>query len=150
MNSNCLKFDCCKSRVWRNKFLNSKETVVQRRWESETWKFGFIKRVDKGRITTVKDLESWRFERLPFVRANRGIVGCCWFYEDMEELCYRWKIWWHEFVNKLMEWEAFIDSVWIKCTDLVEKRIFVQDFCGFLCFRGVRIGRKLLFCCGSD
>ena len=24
----------------------------------------FIKRVDKGRITTVKDLESWRFERL--------------------------------------------------------------------------------------
>ena len=26
-------------------------------------KFGFIKRVDKGRITTVKDLESWRFER---------------------------------------------------------------------------------------
>ena len=28
-------------------FLVSKETVVQRRWESET-KFGFIKRVDKG------------------------------------------------------------------------------------------------------
>ena len=29
------------------------------------WKqnFGFIKRVDKGWITTVKDLESWRFER---------------------------------------------------------------------------------------
>ena len=26
-------------------------------------KFGFIKRVDKGWITTVKDLESWRFER---------------------------------------------------------------------------------------
>ena len=25
-------------------------------------KFGFIKRVDKGCITTVKDLESWRFE----------------------------------------------------------------------------------------
>ena len=25
--------------------------------------FGFIKRVDKGWITTVKDLESWRFER---------------------------------------------------------------------------------------
>ena len=24
--------------------------------------FGFIKRVDKGWITTVKDLESWRFE----------------------------------------------------------------------------------------
>mgnify|MGYP006964558251 CR=1 FL=1 len=27
------------------------------------YKFGFIKRVDKCRITTVKDLESWRFER---------------------------------------------------------------------------------------
>ena len=26
-------------------------------------KFGFIKRVDKGGITIVKDLESWRFER---------------------------------------------------------------------------------------
>ena len=27
-----------------------------------TLKFGLIKRVDKGRITTVKYLESWRFE----------------------------------------------------------------------------------------
>ena len=27
------------------------------------WKFSFIKRVDEGCITTVKDLESWRFER---------------------------------------------------------------------------------------
>ena len=26
-------------------------------------KFGFIKRVNEGWITTVKDLESWRFER---------------------------------------------------------------------------------------
>jgi len=42
---------------------DDKETVVLRCWESETWKLGFIKRVDKGRITTVKDLESWRFER---------------------------------------------------------------------------------------
>ena len=33
-------------------------------------KFGFIKRVDKGWITTVKDLESWRFECYAFVRAN--------------------------------------------------------------------------------
>ena len=30
---------------------------------SNNLKFGFIKRVDKGEITTVKDLESWRFER---------------------------------------------------------------------------------------
>ena len=37
--------------------LVSKETVVLRRWEIET-KIYFIKRVDKGRITTVKDVES--------------------------------------------------------------------------------------------
>ena len=36
-------------------------------------KFGSIKRVDKCWIITVKGLESWRFERQPFVRANRGI-----------------------------------------------------------------------------
>ena len=44
-------------------FLVSKETVVLRRWERSQQKFGFIKRVVKGWITTVKDLESWRFER---------------------------------------------------------------------------------------
>lgn len=38
-------------------FLFSKETVVLRRRESET-KIGFNKRVDKGRITTVKGLKS--------------------------------------------------------------------------------------------
>ena len=50
---------------WRtvNELLVSKETVVLRRWERWIQKFGFIKRVDKGWITTVKDLESWRFER---------------------------------------------------------------------------------------
>ena len=31
--------------------------------EFSTLKFGFIKQVCKGRITTVKVLESWRFER---------------------------------------------------------------------------------------
>ena len=45
--------------IWKsNKFLVSKETVVLRRWERSKQKFGFIKRVDKGEITTVKDLES--------------------------------------------------------------------------------------------
>ena len=39
------------------KQLKMKETV------SLLQKCGFIKRVDKGWITTVKDLESWRFER---------------------------------------------------------------------------------------
>ena len=32
--------------------------------------FGFIKRVDNGRITIVKDLECSRFQRYSFVRAN--------------------------------------------------------------------------------
>ena len=40
------------------KFLVSKETVVLRRWERSKQKFGFIKRVDNGEITTVKDLKS--------------------------------------------------------------------------------------------
>ena len=44
--------------------------MVLRRWESE---FSFIKRVDKGRITSAKDLESGRFERWPFVIASRGV-----------------------------------------------------------------------------
>ena len=38
--------------------LVTKETVVLRRWERSKQKFGFIKGVDKGEITTVKDLES--------------------------------------------------------------------------------------------
>ena len=46
-----------------HEFLVSKETVVLRRWERTQQKFGFIKPVDKGWIATVKDLESWRFER---------------------------------------------------------------------------------------
>ena len=33
-----------------HEFLLSKETVVLHQWESETGKFGFIKRVDKGRM----------------------------------------------------------------------------------------------------
>jgi len=46
-----------------HEFLVSKETVVLSRWERWKQKFGFIKRVDKGWNTTVKDVESWRFER---------------------------------------------------------------------------------------
>ena len=42
-----------------HRFLVSKESVVLCWWESETWKFCFIKQVDKGRISTLKDLESW-------------------------------------------------------------------------------------------
>ena len=39
-------------------FLVSKETAVLHRWERSKQKFGFVKRVDKGLITTIKDLES--------------------------------------------------------------------------------------------
>ena len=49
---------CRLSTLFLNKFLVSKETVVLRRWEISKQKFGYIKRVDKGEITTVKDLES--------------------------------------------------------------------------------------------
>ena len=52
--------------ILMNGILVSKETVVLHRWERWKQKFGFIKRVDKGWITIVKDLESWRFERQPF------------------------------------------------------------------------------------
>ena len=99
-----------------NKFHVSKETVMLPRREIEEGKFDFIKRVDDGRITTVKYLESWRFERSYFVRANRGIIGCCGFLCGCGGALPLVEIWWDEFVNKLMEWEAFIDSVWIECT----------------------------------
>ena len=75
-------------------------------------KFGFIKRVDKDQITAAKDLESWRFECQPFVRRNRGIVGCGWLLRGWGGALPLVQIWSHEFVKKLMTWEAFIDSVW--------------------------------------
>jgi len=31
-------------------------------WKSETWKYAFIKQVDKGWIVSVKDFEGWRFK----------------------------------------------------------------------------------------
>ena len=40
------------------KFLVSKQTAVLRRCDSKICKFAFIKRVDKVRITAVKDAES--------------------------------------------------------------------------------------------
>ena len=43
-------------------------------------KLSFIKRVDKGWIATVKDLESWRFERQPFeghIFALKSVVLFC-------------------------------------------------------------------------
>ena len=67
VNTNCRLnwyWDMVKNTSIITEFLVSKETVVLRRWERSKQKFGFIKRVDKGWITTVKDLESWCFERL--------------------------------------------------------------------------------------
>ena len=54
----------------------SKETVVLPRWGSSTQKFGFISGVDNVNWPPYRDSKSRRFERLPFVRANRGIMGC--------------------------------------------------------------------------
>ena len=46
-----------------------------------------------------------------------GAVGL---YESVEELFH----WWHEIVIKLMEQEAFIDPMWIECTQLKDKFLF--------------------------
>ena len=62
------------------KFLVSKETVVLRRWESETGKFGFITRVDKDRESAVSSVSpsSERIEELwvllVFVRVWRSFA----------------------------------------------------------------------------
>ena len=57
---------------WRraNANFSFKETVVQRRWQSETWKFGFTKRVDEGRITTVKARRFNSFDKTNFFFRN--------------------------------------------------------------------------------
>ena len=49
-----------------NGFPVSKETLVLRRWERSKQKFGFIQRVDKGLITTVKGLEIFLNVSKPF------------------------------------------------------------------------------------
>ena len=145
-------------------------------------KFGSIKRVDKCWIITVKGLESWRFERQPFVRANRGIgqfgkyhntfclspqilqkhcfqfllgitmarrenknnayarfggtnkeyygifrtglLGVFWFIWECRAPLPLVEIWSHVFVNKLEEWEAFINSLWRECTQLKDQFLF--------------------------
>ena len=59
---------------------------------SETKKFGFVNRVDKGLITTVKDSESRRFEpasrSLERIEELWGAVGL---YESVEEISHWWK-----------------------------------------------------------
>ena len=53
-----------------NKIIVSEETVVLRKWESETWEFSFINRGDKGRITAEKDFEKLTFQALAFRHSN--------------------------------------------------------------------------------
>ena len=56
-----------------DKFLVSWENVVLCLWESETWKFSFIKQVDKSQITNMKDLESWHFECSAIISCEEGL-----------------------------------------------------------------------------
>ena len=51
-----------------NKFLDSKENVALRRWESETWKFGFTKWVDKGLITP------WKIRKASSIRCDEWLM----------------------------------------------------------------------------
>lgn len=44
---------------------------------------------------------------------------------------------WSEHMNKLIEREAFIDSIKIQCAEL--RNIILFDVYGFLCFLGVGI-----------
>ena len=50
-------------------YIITKETVVQHQGKSETLLL-LNELIDKGRITTMKDLESWRFEHKLFIRVN--------------------------------------------------------------------------------
>ena len=50
----------------------SKETVVLHRWGSCTQKFGFINGIDHHTVILKADVSGIS----PFVRANRGIMGC--------------------------------------------------------------------------
>ena len=42
------------------------------RWQTGTWKFGFIKQVDKDRMTAVRDLEGLPFERYTLRQREAG------------------------------------------------------------------------------
>jgi len=85
----------------------SKETVVLHQWESEKWKFGFIRWVDKGRNyhMTMKDLKSWGFEHWPIIRAlTKGL---------MLELMAAFQIF-HVVIQPLERVFAFWGYVWCK------------------------------------
>ena len=61
----------------------------------------------------------------------RGIVGCSRFIWECGGALPLAEIWSHEFVNKFVEWEAFIDPVRIECNQLKDEfllQIFVAVF----------------------
>jgi len=77
--------------VWLTNFAFEKYTSIQ---GYKMWNFqdlgnllkqnffgGFINRVGNVSWPLYRDFKGWCFERWPFVRANRGIVGCVWFLE---------------------------------------------------------------------
>ena len=68
---------------------------------------GKIQKADVSRVSP----SSERIDELS------GIVGL---YASVEELCH----WSHEFVNKLVECEVFIDPVRIECTQLKDEFLF--------------------------
>ena len=95
-----------------NKFLVSKETVLPHQWESEAWKFGFIKRVDKGQFTTLKDLKSWCFEGLVRVKfcSDKGLLlktSAC-------QICHSCNNW--TFINSFDKTKSssFNPMVWVR------------------------------------
>ena len=85
--------NCRSTPVYR--FLVFKETVVLRRWERSKQKFGFIKRVDKDWITTVKGL--CLFAHNVYSDGDRNIAKRIWSY------IFTRRFQWHcVFVNSLL------------------------------------------------
>ena len=98
-------------------------------------KIGFINWVEKGWIATGKVKKAYVSSVSPLSERIEELCGGRFIWECRGALPLV-EIWSNEFVNKLGDWEAFINSVCRECTQLIDK------FCGFLCFRGVRIARK--------
>lgn len=62
-----------------------------------------------------------------FVRANKGIMGCCWFLWVCVRALPLVERWRREFVNKLMQGGTFIDSLWIACIPSWKMMFFFKD-----------------------
>ena len=120
---------------------SQQDTFTDMRPETSSWKFGFIQRDDKRAQYYRERFGKLKFRALPFVRQNKGIVTvcCCPFLWDGGGALPLVEIWWREFVSKLMEWKAFIDSLWIITVYLILSRFlrlsvfpWCRDLCGSL------------------